>query len=174
MCRSIGIETMKGFKAGTTAAFSLVEVVLALGITTFCLLVLLGLITVGLSSNQVTTQQTTASTVLSAVVSDLYATPETIPPGEATNSLQYSIPIPANPVTATSATNTLYFTGTGTASSTLQTNSLYRLTVVAFQPSSGSGSRSATFMDLSVSWPATVAVNNAAGRVESFVALNRN
>lgn len=166
---------MKGFKAAeTSAAFSLIEVVLALGITTFCLIVLLALITVGLSSNQVTTQQTSASTVLSAVVSDLYATPKTIPPGEATNSLQYSIPIPANPVPATSATNTFYFTGTGTASTTLQTNSLYRLTVVAFQPSSGAGSRSATFMDLKVTWPATVAAASAAGSVESFVALNRN
>ena len=38
----------------------------------------------------------------------------------------------------------------------------------------GSGANTATFFDLKVTWPATANVANAAGMVETFVAVNRN
>lgn len=43
------------------AAFSLVEVTLALGVTGFCLIAILGLIPVGISSNQAASEQTSTA-----------------------------------------------------------------------------------------------------------------
>jgi uncharacterized protein (TIGR02598 family) len=161
--------------ARSSDAFSLVEVVVALGVTVFCLLVLFGLLSVGLGSNRNTMEQTRATTILSAVVADLYATPQTLPPGGATNSLQFNVKIPANPVTAATPVTTLYFPGNGQLSTNATSaGSAYRLTVTPVVPSTGGGARTATFLDLIVSWPAVATTNNAVGTVETFVSLNRN
>ena len=156
--------------ARTPAAFSLIEVVLALGLTSFCLIALLGLLPVGLHSNQDAIQQAQASAVLSAAISDLYATPSS--PGQSTTSVQFRIPIPANPVTASSVISTLYFVGNGQWSTSLQNGSLYRLTITAL--TNGGSLRTATFLDLKVTRPASVAVSQATETLETFVALNRN
>ncbi len=87
-------------------AFSLVEVTLALGLTSFCLVAIFGLLPVGLNNNKNSIQQTAASAIISAVVSDLYATPVTTPArGAATTSVQYKIAIPANPITSNRRTD---------------------------------------------------------------------
>ncbi len=157
--------------ARSIAAFSLVEVVLALGVTIFCLIALFGLLSVGLRSNQTTIEQGGAGTILSAVVSDLYATPATS--GAATNSSQFNIAIPPNAGTLIAPT-TLYFAGNGSlATNSTAANSAYRLTVSPIIPAAW-GTRSATFLDLKVTWPASVSVANAPGMVETFVSLNRN
>jgi competence protein ComGC len=56
-------------------AFSLIEVVLALGICSFCLIALLGLLTQGLSSNRDTVSQTQAAAIARMVQSDLAVRP---------------------------------------------------------------------------------------------------
>ena len=157
--------------ARSTAAFSLVEVVVALGVTIFCLIALFGLLSVGLRSNQTTIEQAGASTILSAVISDLYATPVTIPSGSATNSLQFNIKIPA--VNAATPVTTLYFAGNGSlATNSTAASSTYRLTVT---PIGTTGTRTATFLDLTVTWPAlATSAATASGSVETFVSLNRN
>jgi uncharacterized protein (TIGR02598 family) len=161
--------------ARSIEAFSLVEVVLALGVTIFCLVALFGLLSVGLRSNQVTIEQSGATSILSAVTADLYATPQTIPPGGATNSLQYNIKIPANPVTTAPPITTLYFPSNGQLSTNATAaNSAYRLTVTPLVPVPTGGARTATFLDLLVSWPAAVTTNAASGTMETFVSLNRN
>ena len=53
------------------AAFSLVEITLALGIAAFCLLGVLGLLTAGLQTQRTSVQQTTANEILSEVAADL-------------------------------------------------------------------------------------------------------
>jgi uncharacterized protein (TIGR02598 family) len=55
------------------AAFSLVEVTLALGIAGFCLIAVLGLVPVGVQTNRNATSQTAATNILSNVVSDIRA-----------------------------------------------------------------------------------------------------
>jgi uncharacterized protein (TIGR02598 family) len=157
---------------GSRAAFSLVEVVVAIGVTTFCLMALVALLSVGLLSNQNTIDQAGASAVLSAAVSDLYSTPSTTPPGAAANSTQFNIAIPANPVTVATPVTTLYFAGSG-LSTTTAAQAAYRLTVTPIVPTS-SGVKTATFMDVKVTWPATASVAKATGSVETFVSLNRN
>jgi uncharacterized protein (TIGR02598 family) len=166
---------MRPLQARSTEAFSLVEVVIALGVTIFCLVALFGLLSVGLRSNQTTIEQAGATSILSAAAADLYATPQTSPTGGATNSLQFKIKIPANPVTSPTPVTTLYFPSNGQLSTNAAAaNSAYRLTVTPIVPSSGGGTRTATFLDLLVTWPAAVSTNNAAGTVETFVSLNRN
>src|SRR5439155_15142057 len=68
------------------AAFSLIEVTLALGVAGFCLLAVFGLLPVGVQTNQRALSQTAATVILSSVVADLRATPTT-----ATTSTQYQI-----------------------------------------------------------------------------------
>ena len=77
-----------------TAAFSLVEVAIAIAITSFCLIALLGLLPVGLKTNEASIEQTAANGILSEIAADLRATPSTVPFGAATTSQQFSIPIP--------------------------------------------------------------------------------
>ena len=57
------------------AAFSLVEVTLALGVAAFCLLAVLGLLPVGVQTNRNASSQTIASNIIATVVSDLRTTP---------------------------------------------------------------------------------------------------
>jgi hypothetical protein len=61
----------------STVAFSLVEVTLALGVAAFCLIAVFGLLPIGLKTDQGAIRQTTANGILSAIVADLRATPLT-------------------------------------------------------------------------------------------------
>ena len=164
-------------RAASAAAFSLVEVALALGIAGFCLVAVVGLLPVGINSNQAAFSQTAAASILSHVLADLRATPATVPPGIAITSAQYAIPIPADTAGGASTTKTLYFGDSAQQFSFAPqaATSRYRLTVT-FPPAAGD--RAATFVTLLVSWPAapdpaspTAAL---AGRVQVFGALNRN
>src|SRR5947199_5015623 len=60
------------------AAFSLVELTLALGIAAFCLIAVFGLVPIGVQTNRNATSQTRATNIMAAVVSDLRATPTNI------------------------------------------------------------------------------------------------
>jgi uncharacterized protein (TIGR02598 family) len=70
----------------SVAAFSLVEVTLALSVAAFCLLAVFGLMPVGVQTNRNATSQTVATNILSSVVSDIRASP----PGQ-TASAKYHI-----------------------------------------------------------------------------------
>ncbi len=160
------------FKRSGREGFSLVEVTLALAIVVFCLTALTGLLWVGLSANATASGQSAASNILSAVVSDLRATPTT-----STKSLLYGITLPTSPVTAATPVS-LYVTADGATVTTAQNPSTYLLTVTFLPPgsaaASGARSRIATFADLKVSWPAAAAATNAKGTAETFVAIDRN
>src|SRR6266542_3377646 len=67
-----------------TAAFSLVEVTLAIGIAAFCLIAVLGLLPVALTIQQASIQQTTATAILSTTAADLRAAVR-YPPGLASH-----------------------------------------------------------------------------------------
>ena len=73
-------------KLPAAAAFSLVELTLALGIAAFCLIAVFGLVPVGVQTNRNATSQTAATNILSSVVSDIRASP----PGQAA-SAKYQI-----------------------------------------------------------------------------------
>ena len=151
--------------------FSLVELTLALGVAAISLLAIFGLLPIGLQTNQRATEQAASAGILSAVAADLRATPVTTPRGSATTSLQFAISIPGNPVAGTT-TSTLFFNSEGQFSTSLQTDSRYRL-VVTFLPN-GPGAKTATLADLTMTWPAPAAATNAQGTAEMFAAFDRN
>ena len=156
--------------ARNRSGFSLVEVTLALGVAAVCLMTIFALLPVGLHTNQNATQQVASADIMGAVTTDLRATPVTTPRGGTATSPQFAIAIPANPVAATSS-STLFFNTEGRFSTSSNSNSRYRL-IITFLPNTGS--RSATLIDLKMTWPAASSVANAAGSSEMFLGLDRN
>ena len=161
-------------RLNSKSGFSLVEVALALAIAVFCLVVMMGLLPVGLTSGRASIGETAANGILNEVVSDLRATVPTSPLGGNATSQQFQIAIPANgnPANPTggTASTTLYFTGQGASTGTVLTpSSLYKLTV---NFSANTGVKAASVAIAKVSWPAASATPS--GSVESFVALDRN
>ena len=153
-------------------AFSLVELTLALGVAAISMTAIFGLLVTGSQTNHAAIEQSASGDILAAVAADLRATPKTTPAGGATTSVQFGISIPANPVGSTT-TSTLYFNAQGQFSTSSTANSRYRL-VITFLPN-GSGSRTATFVDLRMTWPATATPTSAStGSAEAFIALDRN
>ena len=150
--------------------FSLVEVTLALGVASVCLIAIFGLLPVGLRTNQDATQQVAAADILGAVMADLRATPATTPMGEAAASHQFAINIPANPVSE-ATTSTLFFNAEGQFSASANSESRYRLTVT-FLPNAGS--RAASLAHLKMTWPAAASPVNATSSAEMFLGLDRN
>src|SRR5258705_6008484 len=102
-------------RSRSIAAFSLVEVTLALGIAAFCLIAVVGLVPVGVQTNRNATSQTAATNILSSVVSDIRASP----PGNGP-SAKYGIG------KNKAAMTTLYFGGQGQATTLRGANSRYR------------------------------------------------
>jgi uncharacterized protein (TIGR02598 family) len=140
-------------------AFSLVEIALALGVASFCLLAVFSLLPVGLQSNKAAIEQTAAIGILSSVSGDLRATPR-----GTTTSAQYQVQI--------GTAKTLYIAEDGTWAPTLQQQSRYLLNVTF--PTNSTGGRASTFATLRLSWPAAASIINATGSVTSFLALDRN
>lgn len=151
----------------TITAFSLVEVTLALGVAAVCLVAIFGLLPVGMQTNHNAVERTSSIQMLSAVAADLLATPGTA----GGTSQQFQINIPSDP-SAAAGTSTLYFDEHGQFSTSVQTDSRYRL-VITFAPNSA-GIHAATFVDLKLTWPAAANPLDASGSSELFVALNRN
>lgn len=148
---------------GEAEAFSLTEVTLALGIAAFSLLSIFALLPISLQSNRNASEQTAAPKILGAVAADIRSTP-----AAATSSPLFGISIPA---ATSSSSSTLFFTAEGEQSSSLNSDSRFRL-VVTFFPNSNAP-EGAIFGSMRLSWPAAADPVNAAGAVESFVALTR-
>ena len=150
-------------KLPAAAAFSLVEVTLALGIAAFCLIAVSGLMPVGVQTNRNATSQTAATNIMAAVVADLRATPKPNP-----TSTQFSVTFGTNRCAEGCAQPPLYFDSAGQVTGWLGPNSRYRLNVTWY------GSIGLRYADLKVTWPAAATAANAAGSTEMFVALDRN
>jgi len=159
------------------AAFSLVEVTLALAVVVIALVALLGLLTVGITSTRASTAQTAATNILTAVAADLEATPN-ITPSYATHvakgtlaqtSKIYGIAVPAGGSVASSTPQQKYIGENGqvVASASL---ALYQLNVWT-HPSSTT--QQETFARLLITWPPTANYTNAQGYVENIIAINR-
>jgi len=86
-------------------AFSLIEVVISMGILSFCMVLLLGLLPVGIKTNELTSEETKALNLMTAIVSDLKYTPV----GESQSSI-FKLPAPPFAPDVTRAeTNSVYF-----------------------------------------------------------------
>ena len=140
-------------------AFSMVEVALALGIATYVLFSLLGVLNIGLATQKSSIQQTEALEIATAVVSDL----RQVPKGAAV------LESPKFAVNVAQTEAVLYVDAGGIVKASPE-NAQYRVTVTLNAPPVGS--RSSTSGSVKVSWPAMAA--EPAGSESVFVALNRN
>ncbi len=141
------------------SAFSLVEVVLALGIASFSMVSILGLLPVGLSNSRSSTAQTGAMNLITAIAADIRSTPST-----ASASPRYAIP------TGDTTSQTFYFDEQGHIATGLQTSSRYKALVQAIWQSS----TNATMHRVTVSWPAQAEASTMGGSVDVMVSLARN
>jgi len=162
------------------AGFSLVEVSVALGVVVFCLVTILGVLAVGVNSTHVSTAQTAATNILTAVASDIEATPNITPAyivgstayakgTVAETSALYGIVLPIGGTGTASAVQTVYIAEDGTKAASAA-GALYQLNVWV---RASSTTQQETFARLVISWPATVSYTSAQGYVENIVAINR-
>jgi hypothetical protein len=161
---------------GVAAAFSLVEVTLALGIAAFCLIAVFGLVPVAVLTNRNATSQTAATNIMTAVVADLRATPTT-----KSFSSQFTISFNGN--------KTLYFDRQAQCSCDLaglqKPNTSVGDCSLSWSPAlqpvyqvnvtwSASAWDGLKYADVKVTWPAAATPANASGSTEMFAAFDRN
>jgi uncharacterized protein (TIGR02598 family) len=156
-----------------TAAFSLVEVTLALGVASFCLVAVLGLLPTALKTQQASAQQTIANGVITEILADLRADVR-LPPGQASKEQSSGLGLHGH-WAQVATPDTLYFTNqgkmTGTINGSPPADAVLRAKITyLFPPNS-----STCVATIVVSWPAPVDPATAvpAGSVQAFIAVNR-
>ncbi len=168
------------------AAFSLVEVTLALGIMAFCMVAVFGLLPTGLNTSRDAIAQTTAANIAGAVAADLR-----LAPAATGISPRFLLTIPG----ATSTfpvTHTLFLTEDGSVATASPgtsaqdqnavpaQNPRYRATLVFSRPNATSTDRSATAVRVLITWPALAdptggtAPQKANSSFETMIAFDRN
>jgi uncharacterized protein (TIGR02598 family) len=157
-----------------TAAFSLVEITLALGVAAFCLIAVMGMLPAGLKTQKASIQQTAANSIISQIVGKLRADAR-VPPGQENrdDSNWYLHPHRGSPWDPTP--DVLYFTNDGkSVGSAITTTTIYRATIRYILPPTDT----TALADITVSWPPQVdphdpSTGTPAGSVTTFVAINR-
>jgi Tfp pilus assembly protein PilW len=169
----------------TPRGFSLVEVVLALGVASFCLVILVALVPVGLQRYQKADGQSSMVNLATMVASDLDATTNGIG-AAAVPSPRFSFSIPAPTPTAGGSTpppQTVYVDASGVASGNKpgaapNAASIYRISLFFYPPVSPL--KAATTARILITAPAWAdpapqnAPTNYANIFETTVSLNRN
>ncbi len=157
-----------------SAAFSLVEVTLAIGIAAFCLIAVLGLLPVALKIQQASIQQTTATAILSATAADLRAAVR-YPPGLASHLNDQQRTLKGH-WALVGTPDTLYYTKEaiqtgGVNSGAPPADAVFRLTLTYLLPPTAT----TALANITVTWPAQVdpAAGTPAGSVQTFIAINR-
>ena len=138
-------------------AFSLVELTLAMGVSSFCLLSILGVLPVGLESNQNSRERTAAASLARGIVADLRALAQT--PSLA-SSPQYGIK-------ASDTLSPIYLAEDGTKLPDKE-NARYLATVTT------NAASPTTFVNIRITWPAAAAADKAPGFYETATAIGRN
>jgi len=142
--------------------FTLIEIVIALGIAGFCLVSMLGLIPTGMKSVKTSLQETTATEALAAIATDLRDTQ----PGSNTTPV-YAIPIPSA-ISTTTSTN-FYLTEAGALTTSNDFSAQFSVTATL--------SNSTTFLTtahIQIYWPPGLQIQNAQGMVETTISFNRD
>jgi hypothetical protein len=160
----------------TPAAFSLVEITLALGVAAFCLVAILGMLPVGLKTQQAGVQQTSANAIISQIVGDLRADVR-LPPGQASKEQASGLGLHGH-WAQVATPDTIYFTNEGKQTpnagsvnvSPPPADAVYRATITYRFPPSDTTS----LASITISWPAAQGdLNKVAGSVSTLIAVNR-
>jgi hypothetical protein len=169
----------------SVAAFSLVEVTLALSVAAFCLLAVFGLMPVGVQTNRNSTSQTAATNIAALVVADLRAKTTgaspllgIIIPTDPTSPPQFVLPdvVPCSGGNTSATSQIRWFDSQGQSSSSINSNSLYRVIVTFVKNTTATATTGATYVNVKVTWPAAIdpCAITPGGSVEMFAALDRN
>ena len=159
-----------------TAAFSLVEIVLALGVAAFALIAVMGMLPIGLKTQQASVNQTKANAVVSQIIDDLRADVR-LPPGQASKAEGEWANLHGH-WAAVAVPDTLFFTNEGdqTGSVTQGTappapaDAVFRATITYLFPPTATTS----IAKITVSWPAAQSdLTKVAGSIDMFAAINR-
>jgi hypothetical protein len=164
-------------KTRTSKGFSLVEVAIATGITTFCLLTLFGLLPIGLNQSHRASVQGRAANLASALNSDIRATP--LFPAPISPLYGFIIPVAGKPE---SSPQTIYLSIEGhfTKVNEPPTGDEFFRATVWFSAPERANSRNATPVRILVTWPAAADGDPDAipshfrGSFEVMTALDRN
>jgi uncharacterized protein (TIGR02598 family) len=159
--------------------FSLVEVAMALAIAAFCLLTLMGLLSLGVHNYQQSGSRTTMVNLSTAVVQDLQAAPANSTANSLSPRFQFNVAFPGSG-TATPTPQTAFVdaNGVGMNGNALGSTTVYRISVAFFPPAAGLNS--ATTARVIVSYPAQADPTagawptNYTSMFETMVSLNRN
>ena len=142
MCASNAVKAGNRHRRIGGPGFNLVELALALGICSFCIIGIMGLLPIGLNTNRDTVAQTEAAGIVRAVVADIQAV------GSSGTTGRFKLKV-TSASTSDMVPQTLYVFPNGSYSSSMAASSSgppqYRLDV-AFQKSSA--------VRIMVTWPA--------------------
>jgi type II secretory pathway pseudopilin PulG len=155
----------------TRASFSLVEVVLALGVAAFCLLAVVGLLPTAIKVQQASVQQTAANSITSGIIADLRAAFRR--PGLG-NSSQFGIELKKLPpgLAAKYTPAAVYFSLDGTQQNGAG-GAIFKATITYYS-TAADNSATSTFADIIVSWPASQDdLTKAAGYTETLAVIDR-
>jgi len=147
-------------KSTDSRAFSLVEVVLALGICAFVLIAMMGLFSTGLRTSRESEEQVQAANLASQILAT-----RTAAPASDNNLANFAIPA----ASLTNAYTDIYGAAGTTVGLDGRTNSAaaYRITLRAGTNAVTGARLSQVYLMLS--WPPQAAISNAAGRYETLV-----
>ena len=165
-------------KGQTSTSFSLVEVTLALGIGSICLLAVVALLPMGINSNQTSINQTTATGIAAAILADMRATAAANKTTTLAQSGVFHIPWPFTGSTTLFLDEVGLLSGNANeeASATTSPAPKYRATISFTVP----GGKNATVTRLLITWPAladpavTSLPSNYTGSYEVATALDVN
>jgi type II secretory pathway pseudopilin PulG len=147
------------------SGFSLVEVVIALGITAFSLVAVFGLLPVALNTNRDSVQQTEAADLLSLLEADIRSAPR----GPGAISPALGVRIPDHPTPAAVTLGPIFMDEGGTAVSSAA-SAKFRVSLT-FGPAHG---RNATPVQILVTWPPEALSDLAIGRLSCISTIDRN
>jgi prepilin-type N-terminal cleavage/methylation domain-containing protein len=161
-------KTRAGGDSRDRRAFTLIEMVIALGIVSFALLGMMALLPAGVQATKTSLAESGAIDVLSDIIADRKATIPTLP------SITYAIP--GEPVGHAMVSNCFGITPANVPTTTYS-QSNYRVTYEIISPTAGINtgpSVSGTdpyVVYFKVSWPAVASSTNAPGYVEQTVTI---
>ena len=137
------------------------EVAIALGLVSFCLIAILGLLPAGLNTNKASVQQNAASNLASLIASDLRSTPATT-----NRSIYYGLELPAG-----GTGNKSVFLDESGAVASDAASAVFLATVTVVAPPNGVTASSARIL---ITWPAAADIVKSSGSFETVIGLNRN
>ena len=158
-----------------TAAFSLVEITLALGVAGFCLIAVLGMLPVAVKVQQASVQQTKANAIMSQAIDFLRADVR-LPQGQAKKAQGDWTNLNGHWGAPLHVPDTLFFTNDGIEingsinASTAPQSAVFRATITYLFPPTATTS----IAKITISWPAAQSdLTKVAGSIDMFAAVNR-